>query len=93
MGGAIMAPPRFFHFQIYYRGMIHVISPIFHGESNGDNHLVVQQPDGDPEHHLDQQHGVGDQQWDDQKHVLVFDIKEIGFLWKNQMLRLQNDPP
>ena len=61
-GGAIMAPPHFFHFQSYYRGMIHVISPIFHGESNGDNHLVVQQPDGDPEHHLDQQHGVGDQQ-------------------------------
>ena len=55
--------------------------------------MVVQQPDGDPEHHLDQQHGVGDQQWDDQKHVLVFDIKEIGFLWKNLMLRLRNDPP
>ena len=57
-----MAPPHFFHFQSYYRGMIHVISPIFHGESNGDNHLVIQQPDRDPEHHLDQQHGVGDQQ-------------------------------
>ena len=54
---------------------------------------MVVQPDGDPEHHLDQQHGVGDQQWDDQKHVLVFDIKEIGFLWKNQMLRIQNDSP
>ena len=64
----------------FYRGMIHVISPIFHGESNGDNHMVEQQPDGDPEHHLDQQHGVGNQQRDDQKYVLVLTLKRSDFL-------------
>ena len=55
--------------------------------------MVEQQPDGDPEHHLDQQHGVGDQQRDDQKYVLVLTLKRSDFLWKNQMLRIRNDSP
>ena len=42
--------------------MIHDISPVFHGESNGDNHIIVQQPHGDLGHSLEQQHGGEDHQ-------------------------------
>ena len=42
--------------------MILVISPVFHGESNGDNHIIVQHPHGDLGHPLEQQHGGGDHQ-------------------------------
>ena len=42
--------------------MIHDNSPVFHGESNGDNHIILQHHNGDLGHHLEQQHGGGDHQ-------------------------------
>ena len=46
--------------------MIHVISPIFHGESNGDIYMIVQLHHGDSGHPFQQQPGEGDHQRDDQ---------------------------
>ena len=44
---------------------MHVNSPVFHGESKGDNFIIVQHEDlGHP---LEQEHGEGDNQWVNQK--------------------------
>ena len=56
--------------------MIHVISPIFHGESNGDIYIIVQLHHGDPGLPFQQQPGEVDHQRDDQKR---FDM--IHVLW------------
>ena len=42
--------------------MIHVISPIFHEESNGDNFMNLQLPQGVLGYPFEQQHGGGDDQ-------------------------------
>ena len=48
--------------------MIHVISPIFHGESNGDIYMLVHHHHGDPGLPIQQHPGGGDHQSDDQNH-------------------------
>ena len=74
--GGIMAPHVIFQLKTFYRGMIHVISPIFHGESNGDIYMIVQLHHGDPRHPFQKQPVEGYHQRDDQKR---FDM--INVLW------------
>ena len=65
-GGPLWPPLCIFQLKTFYRGMINVISPIFHGESNGDIYMIVQLHHGDPGHPFQQQPGEGDHQSDDQ---------------------------